>query len=164
MTSKRPHRPTFKEVTRRLKAQPSPQPYSVVLTESAKAVYLELAEQSARAEASDDPGNQHCTTFRMVEDAVHRLIPADPTNGKYALHEPLSDVYRIAKGRLRIAWTVSVEHRQVLILFISNSPRKDGDARDPYVILNAMARAGYLTKIMEDWRRALHVPPNAPVN
>ncbi len=100
----------------------------------------------------------------MVDDAIRRLIPADPTNQKYALHEPLDQLYRIAKGRLRIVWMVDVDHRAILIVFISNTLRKEGDAHDPYKVLNAVARAGYLNKILDDWRKAMEVPPDAPID
>lgn len=144
--------------------QPTRKPYAVHLTESAEKVYADLRDKSEAAEARGEPTNQHCTTFRMVDDAIRRIIPTDPGNRKYALHKPLNDVYRIAKGRMRIAWILAPDRRELLILFISVELRKDGDARDPYEILNGMARAGYLTQIMEDWRHALYTPPDAPIN
>src|SRR5262249_46555992 len=103
----------------------SPKPYTVVLTESAEATYRELFESAEAAEARDgDSNSQHCTTFRMVDEAIRRLIPADPTSRKYALHAPLGQVYRIAKGRIRIAWVADTKARQILILYISDTPRK----------------------------------------
>jgi hypothetical protein len=71
-------------------------------------------------------------------------------------------MYRIAKGRLPVAWTVEPDLKEILILYISDTLRKEGDQRDPYVVLSAMAKAGYLTQMIEDWRRALTVPPDAP--
>jgi mRNA-degrading endonuclease RelE of RelBE toxin-antitoxin system len=116
------------------------------------------------AEARGDIGNQNCTTFRMVDQAIRTVIPADPTNKKYALHEPLANFFRIAKGRLRIVWAVSTEHRAILIVYISETLRKEGDAQDPYRVLGRMARAGFLKNVIEDWQRALAVPPDAPVH
>src|SRR5689334_1631341 len=81
---------------------PAPKPYAVHMTASAEQVYVDLKQKSDAAQARGDESNQHCTTFRMVDDAIRRIIPADPTNRKYALHKPLNDVYRIAKGRMRI--------------------------------------------------------------
>jgi len=157
---------TFKDILEQEKAKRNTTlpPYKVSLTASAKQAYLELEEHHLRAEAAGDSSNQHCTTFRAVDDAIRRIIPNDPLNMRYALHEPLRDMYRIAKGRLRIVWAVAPEFREVLILYISNTPRKEGDAQDPYAILNAMAKAGYLKTIIEDWQRALAVPPNPTVN
>jgi Toxin with endonuclease activity, of toxin-antitoxin system len=140
-------------------------PYTVLLTASAEAVYLELRERALAAEARDGAAtSQHCTTFRMVDEAIRNIIPADPLNRKYALHAPLEDMYRIAKGRLRIAWVAESKHRQLLILFISDTPRKEGDAQDPYRILTAMMKSGHLNSIVEDWRRALDIPPDSSVH
>jgi len=143
---------------------PAPAPYEVHMTASAEQVYLDLKLKSDAALARGDAGNQHCTTFRAVDDSIRRIIPADPTHRKYALHKPLDAFYRIAKGRLRIAWTVDTDRRALLIVFISTELRKEGDAQDPYVILNAMAKAGHLDKIVQDWRQALYVPPDSPLN
>ena len=143
---------------------PLPKPYTIDLTESAEAVYLGLRQRSLDAEAKGDPSNQHCTTFRMVDQAIRTVIPADPTNKKYALHEPLANFFRIAKGRLRIVWAVSTEHRAILIVYISETLRKEGDAQDPYRVLGRLARAGFLKNVIEDWQRAFAVPPDAPVH
>jgi hypothetical protein len=146
------------------RALPLPKPYEVELTESAETVYRELRQRSMDAEARGDISNQHCTTFRMVDQAIRTVIPADPTNKKYALHEPLANFFRIAKGRLRIVWVVSTEHRAILIMYISETLRKEGDAQDPYRVLGRLARAGYLKTVLEDWQRAFAVPPDAPVH
>ena len=134
------------------------------MTASAEAVYKDLHQQSINAEGKGDPTNQHCSTFRMVDEAIRKLIPANPTDKKYALHGPLSDFFRIKKGRLRIVWAVSTAHRGILIVFISDTPRKDGDAQDPYVVLNRLAKAGYLKNVITDWQRAFTVPPGSLVN
>ena len=73
----------------------------------------------------------------------------------------------MAKGRLRIVWAVLPDQHEVMIVFISTNPRKDGDTRDPYVILNAMKKAGYLEGVIKDWRaatQAFAVQPTASVN
>lgn len=141
-----------------------PAPYKVSLTEPAERMYRELRRRSLEAEARGDHSNQHCTSFRMVDEAIRTLIPADPTNRKYALHKPLDELFRIAKGRTRIAWAVDTEHREVLIVFISDEPRKEGDVRDPYAVLTNMVKQGYLSDILNDWRRAFYTPPNTSVN
>ena len=139
-------------------------PYNVSLTASAKAVYLEMRRRSLEAESKGNHRSAHCKTFRIVDDAIRRLIPADPTNSKFALHRPLHNFFRIAKGRLRIVWAVAPEHRELLIVFIADTLRKDGDVSDPYAILGAMQKAGFLKEMIEDWQRALTVPPDAPVH
>lgn len=145
-------------------ALPFPKPFKIELTASAEAVYLELRQHALDAEGRGDGTNQHCTTFRMVEQAIRTVIPANPTDKKYALHGPLANFFRIAKGRLRIVWAVSTEHRAILIVYISNTPRKEGDAQDPYEVLHRLARAGYLRTVIADWQRAFTVPPGSLVN
>jgi hypothetical protein len=154
-------------MTEKLKAQssqPKPQPYGVSFTAGAEAVYLSIEGRSRRAEEDGDPDNEHCKTFRIIDDTIRRLIPADPKNPKYGLYKPLDGLYRIAKGRLRIVWMPHPDEREVLIVYISETLRKEGDKSDPYAILNAMAEAGHLDSMIEDWLRAFEVPPDAPVN
>ncbi|HYB96500.1 MAG TPA: type II toxin-antitoxin system YhaV family toxin [Vicinamibacterales bacterium] len=143
---------------------PPPKPYTISLTKSAEDAYLAMKQRSDAAIEKGDDQNQHCKTFRIVDDAIRRIIPADPTNHKYSLHQPLDGFFRIAKGRLRIAWAVETELREILILYVSDELRKDGDVRDPYVVLNQMAKTGLLQKLVEDWKLALYIPPNAPLN
>jgi hypothetical protein len=119
------------------------------------------------AEAQGHPSSNHCKIFRIVDNTIRRLIPADPLNSRYALHKPLNRYYRISKGRLRIVWAVLPDYREVMIVFISTNPRKEGDARDPYAIVTAMKKAGYLDGLINDWRRAkeaMSLPPDARVN
>lgn len=143
---------------------PPPKPYRISLTETAEKGYLALKEKSDAAIERGDLDNHHVKTFRVVDDAIRKTIPGDPTNKKYALHKPLDDFYRISKGRLRIVWAAEPELREILIVYVSDELRKDGDIADPYVVLNQMAKAGHLQKIIDDWRIALYTPPDAPVN
>jgi hypothetical protein len=146
---------------------PFPKPFTIDMTEPAETAYREFRQRSIDAESRGETQNQHCTTFRMVNHAIRTLIPADPTNKKYALHGPFANFFRIAKGRLRIVWAVSLADRAILIIYISNTPRKEGDAQDPYEILGRYAKAGFLKNVIEDWQRArqaLAVPPGARVN
>ena len=145
-------------------ALPFPKPFTIEMTEPAEAVYRDLHQRSSDAESRGEHQNQHCTTFRMVKHAIRTLIPANPTSKAYALHGPFANFFRIAKGRLRIVWAVSLTHRAILIIYISNTLRKEGDAQDPYEVLGRYAKAGYLKNVIEDWQRALTVPPGSLVN
>jgi len=100
----------------------------------------------------------------MVDEAIRKIIPLNPIDKNYGLHDPLSDMFRFKKGRIRIVWAADSRSREVLIVFISDTPRKEGDAKDPYVILQALAQQGYLKKVVNDWRRALEVPPDAAIH
>ena len=108
------------------------------MTSTAEAVYKDLYRKAQEPEIAGDYGSMHCTTFNMVRDAVKRVIPADPLNKKYALRGALSNLFRLRKGRMRICWIASSRMRRICILFISQTLRKDGDAKDPYVILQNM--------------------------
>jgi mRNA-degrading endonuclease RelE of RelBE toxin-antitoxin system len=126
---------------------PSSLPFEVDMTASAEEIYKDLYRKARAAENRGDYGSSHCTTFDMVRDAVKRIIPADPFNKKYALRGELSNMFRIRKGRLRICWIASSKMHRVCILFISESLRKEGDAQDPYVILQNMVDAGKFDEI-----------------
>jgi mRNA-degrading endonuclease RelE of RelBE toxin-antitoxin system len=104
----------------------------VQMTASAEAVYKDLYQKSKVAEELGHPESPHCTTFRMVEEAVKKIIPHDPLDKDYALRGHLSNIFRLRKGRMRIMWIASSAKRRVTILFISETLRKEGDANDPY--------------------------------
>jgi mRNA-degrading endonuclease RelE of RelBE toxin-antitoxin system len=119
-----------------------PPPYHIFLTDSAKAVYADLYNKSKSAEAKGDPTNSACTTFRMVQEAIKSIIPQNPIDRKYALSGYLANIFRVKKGRYRICWIASSEHRMIIILFISESLRKEGDQNDPYRVFEKLVRTG----------------------
>jgi mRNA-degrading endonuclease RelE of RelBE toxin-antitoxin system len=121
-----------------------PAPYEVDMSASAEAVYVDLYTRAREAEAKGDPTNSVCTTFRMVEEAIERIIPRDPNNRRYALREEFANMYRLQKGRLRICWIASSKMRRVCILFISETQRKEGDANDPYKVFAKLLMSGEL--------------------
>jgi mRNA-degrading endonuclease RelE of RelBE toxin-antitoxin system len=120
----------------------APPPYHIFLTDSAKAVYADLFNKSRAAEAKGDPTNAACTIFRMVREAIKTIIPQNPIDRKYALSGYLANIFRVKKGRYRICWIASSQHRMIFILFISESLRKEGDVHDPYRVFEKMVRAG----------------------
>lgn len=119
-------------------------PYEVDMSASAEAVYVDLYKRAKAAEAGGDPTNAVCTTFRMVEEAIERIIPRDPHNKKHALRDNFSNIFRLQKGRLRICWIASSKMRRVCILFISETLRKEGDINDPYWLFEKLLRSGEL--------------------
>lgn len=126
---------------------PSSPPYHVFLTDSARAVYADLYNKNKEAEEGD-PTNAACTTFRMVQEAIKVIIPHNPIDRKYALTGPLANLFRLKKGRHRICWIASSEHRTIFIIFISETLRKEGDANDPYRILTKMVMTGELDPML----------------
>jgi hypothetical protein len=126
----------------------SPVTYSVDMTATAEAVYVDLARKAKAAEAAGDYANAHCTTFNMVCEAVKRIIPNDPLNKKFALRGDLSNIFRIRKGRLRICWIASSRQARLCILFIAETLRKEGDANDPYVIFQGLLESGMFDAVI----------------
>jgi mRNA-degrading endonuclease RelE of RelBE toxin-antitoxin system len=121
--------------------------YAVDMTAAAEAVYVDLYRKSKDAQKREDYASTHCTTFKMVRDAVRESIPRDPINKKYALVGDLSNIFRIKKGRLRICWIASSQIRRVCILFISETLRKEGDLNDPYRIFANMVMSGQFNDV-----------------
>ncbi len=146
--SRRAHKPKIKA-----SASPSvtaPLLYDVDMTATAEAVYRELGRKAKEAEQRGDYTNSHITTFEMVKDVIKRVIPSDPLNRKYGLRGELSNIFRIRKGRMRICWIASSKMHRVLILFISETLRKEGDANDPYVILRNIMDSGNLDQYFSE--------------
>lgn len=125
--------------------------YEVDMTGSAERVYKELYRLARDAEKAGDYTNSHCTTFKMVKDAIKTIIPNDPMNKKHALRGDLSNLFRLKKGRLRIIWIASSKLRRVCIMFISETLRKEGDADDPYAILQNLVDAGTFDAIFKQF-------------
>lgn len=123
-------------------AHPSPAPFAVDMTAAAEAVYSDLYRKAKEAEKAGNYASNHCTTFNMVREAIKRIIPSDPLNPKHGLRGEFANVFRLRKGRLRICWIASSKIRRILILFISETLRKDGDASDPYILLQTMVHSG----------------------
>jgi hypothetical protein len=119
-------------------------PYEVDMSASAEAVYVDLYNRAHAAEANGDPTNAVCTTFRMVEETIERIIPRDPINKKHALRDDFANIFRLQKGRLRICWIASSKMRRVCILFISETQRKEGDVNDPYRLFAKLLMSGEL--------------------
>ncbi len=131
------------------KGSVSPLPYVVEMTATAEAVYADLYRKCKAAENLGHSESFHCTAFRMVEEAVKKIIPHDPINKRHALQGKLSNIYRLRKGRTRILWIASSTLRRVCILFISETPRKEGDASDPYELVEDLVESGHFDEAME---------------
>ena len=120
----------------------SPAPYDVEFSEAAFREYEKLYRKMQEAENRGDRHSGHHTVFRMVEEVIKVFIPRNPVNKDYGLHGSLSEFFRVKKGRLRICWAASSQKRRACILFISETLRKQGDARDPYAIFEKLVASG----------------------
>lgn len=127
----------------------SPLPYTVDMTATAERVYVDLYRKCKAAKDLGHPESAHCTTFQMVEEAVKKIIPHDPINKRHALRGHLSNIFRLRKGRLRIAWIASSQMRRICILFISETVRKDGDSNDPYEVFQGQLESGFFDEALQ---------------
>jgi mRNA-degrading endonuclease RelE of RelBE toxin-antitoxin system len=112
------------------------------LSEAAEAVYERFYKRAAEARDRGEVTSYHYTALNMIDEVLEQIIPRDPFNKRYALQGNLSGIFRMQKGRLRIAWVGNSEKREVCVIFISETLRKEGDSKDPYKLLTAMLLSG----------------------
>ena len=124
--------------------------FEVEFSATAASVYSQLHENMRKAEAGGELGGAHHTIFRMVEQTIKNVIPRDPLNRSYGLAGPLSRFFRIKKGRFRICWAASSEKKKIVILFISETLRKQGDANDPYNIFTRLVMSGKFDELLKN--------------
>lgn len=125
-------------------------PYTVEMTASAEAAYKDFYKKAKLAEELGHPESEHCTAFRMLQEAIKTLIPRDPLNKGYALRGALTNIFRLRKGRMRIMWIASSERRRICILFISETLRKEGDTNDPYRKFTKLLASGEFNQALEE--------------
>ena len=133
--------------------------YDVQLSKAAEAVYERFYQKAAEARDRGDPTSSHYTTLNMIDEVLEQIIPRDPFNKRYALQGVLSGLFRMQKGRLRICWVGNSQLRQVRVIFISETLRKQGDVNDPYRVLTGMLLSGEFNEVFEQ----LGLPPPAKV-
>jgi mRNA-degrading endonuclease RelE of RelBE toxin-antitoxin system len=116
--------------------------YEIQLSAIAEATYTRMHQEAQECIERGDHTNSKVTQFNMVEEALGRIIPHDPFVPERSLSGALSGIYRIKKGRMRICYVGNSIERVIRILYISETPRKDGDSNDPYRILTRWIRSG----------------------
>jgi len=138
---------------KRGKIEPEPPralpPYAVEMTATAEQVYRDLYRKCKAAEDAGHRESVHCTTFRMIEEAIKKVIPRDPLNKAYALRGDLSNIFRLRKGRCGILWIASSSQRRICILFISETMRKEGDSNDPYEVFQRLFESGQFDEMLK---------------
>ena len=85
-----------------------------------------------------------------MDDVLDRLIPHDPFAPERALSGVLSGIFRIKKGRLRICYIGASSTRRIVVLYISETLRKQGDVHDPYKVLTQLVKSGRFNQILDD--------------
>jgi len=124
-------------------------PYEIDMTASAEAVYKELYRNSKDAEKRSDYSSNHCTTFKMVREAIRETIPKNPFAKQHALRGEFANMFRLRKGHIRITWIASTRVRKICIMSISETSRKEGALHDPYVILSNLVAAGKFDELFK---------------
>jgi mRNA-degrading endonuclease RelE of RelBE toxin-antitoxin system len=133
------------------------QTYRVELTPTAQKAYEEIHADAQACIGVGDGSNAKVVTLRMVDDAIDNIIPHDPLAVRNALSGPLSNLFRVKKGRLRIYYAVSSKDRKVVILFISQTLRKAGDVNDPYSIFTRLVMTGRFDQVFAQLN--VRIPP-----
>ena len=123
--------------------------YAVEMTETAEKTYRRLYEEAQECIEAGQTSNSKVTRFKMVEEAIDKLIPSDPFCPERSLSGPLSNIFRISKGRLRIFYIGSSKARRIIILFISERLRKQGDVNDPYSLFSRLVLSGKYNDLFE---------------
>jgi len=129
-----------------------PRPYVLELSAQAETVYRRLSDDAQRCIDSGDETNSKVTQLRMVDEALDRIIPHDPFARDRALAGPLAGIYRVKKGRIRICYIGRSDTRRIIVLYISDTPRKQGDVNDPYKVITRMVTSGKLDHLFEKVR------------
>lgn len=123
--------------------------YTVELSEVAERTYLRLADEAQVCIDRGDKANSKVKLFRMVEEALDKIIPQDPFAPERSLSGILSGYYRVKKGRLRICYIGNSSTKRIKVLYISDTPRKEGDRNDPYKVLTRMVKSGRCEDLLE---------------
>lgn len=124
--------------------------YKIEMSESAAGAYAAYFDRAETARARGEVASYHITALNMIDEVIEKVIPRDPFNRRYALTGKLSRIFRMQKGRMRIAWIGSSERRKIYVLFISETARKSGDVNDPYRLLTNMLLSGEFEAIFEE--------------
>lgn len=133
------------------------QNYTVELTPTAQKTYEEIHSEAQACIATGDTSNAKITTLRMVDDAIDNIIPHDPFHVRNSLSGPLSNIFRVKKGRLRIYYAASSKNKKIVILYISQTLRKAGDVNDPYSIFTRLVMTGRFDQVFT--RLGVRIPP-----
>jgi mRNA-degrading endonuclease RelE of RelBE toxin-antitoxin system len=123
--------------------------YRVELTATAERVYRRIFDDANACLAAGDESNSKVKQFRMVDEMLDKVIPHDPFAPERALSGPLSGIVRVKKARLRICYAASSKQRTIVVLYISDTPRKAGDANDPYAILTKLVMSGKYDSVFD---------------
>jgi mRNA-degrading endonuclease RelE of RelBE toxin-antitoxin system len=118
------------------------EPYEVELTATAEEIYSRIFNEAQECIKAGDRSNSKVVLLKQVDEVIDKIIPHDPVNPQRGLRGPLSNIFRISKGRMRICYVASSKERKIVILYISDTPRKAGDVNDPYSVFTRLVLSG----------------------
>lgn len=121
--------------------------YTVELTELAEESYRKIYNEARPHLERGENSHPGVKKLRIVDECIDTLIPHDPFHPDRALAGSLSNVYRVKKGRMRICYVGSSKEATLVILYISETPRKQGDKQDPYALFTKLVMSGQYDKI-----------------
>jgi mRNA-degrading endonuclease RelE of RelBE toxin-antitoxin system len=133
--------------------------YSVELTPTAEKLYRKMHEDAQVCIGSGDTSNARVKLLRAVDDAIDHIIPHDPFSIGNALSGSLSNIFRAKKGRLRIYYAASSKEHRIVILYISETLRKAGDAHDPYSVFARLVLQGKFNEVFASLGVRKDLPP-----
>jgi mRNA-degrading endonuclease RelE of RelBE toxin-antitoxin system len=127
--------------------------YTVELTTTAQKVYERLFAEAQACIEAGDVSNSRVTHFNMIEEALDKIIPHDPFAPERSLSGPHSGAFRVKKGRCcRICYAGSSDQKRLVVLYISDSPRKAGDTHDPYSVFTKLVKSGKFDDVFQKLR------------
>ncbi len=124
--------------------------YSIELASQADHTYSEISRKAWPHLRAGNSSNAHVKRFRIVRELLKKIIPHDPFNPARALSGELRGIFRVKKGRMRVAYIGSFEARRITVVFISDKPRKEGDKHDPYALLAKLVKEGKFDEFFRD--------------
>ena len=116
--------------------------FTVELTPTAERVYKRAFKEAQECVKRGDATNAKVKHFRIIQEALDTIIPHDPFQAKRALSGTLAKIYRVKKGRIRICYIGRSDQKRIIVIYISDTPRKEGDINDPYAVLSKILRSG----------------------
>lgn len=126
--------------------------FKVELTQTAEEVYRQVfntAQRILRSGAKDANTHPKVKQLRILDDCINNLIPNDPFNPTRGLVGNLSNIFRVKKGRTRICYAASSQQSVIVILYISETLRKEGDKNDPYALFTNLVMSGKYDEVFD---------------
>jgi mRNA-degrading endonuclease RelE of RelBE toxin-antitoxin system len=122
-------------------------PYDVELTVTAEETYARISMDAQECIKVGDLANSKVILLKQVDEVIDTLIPHDPFNPQRALRGPLSNIYSVSKGRMRVCYVGSPQHRKIAVLYFTETPRKAGNINDPYSVFARLVLSGKFDEV-----------------